>query len=98
MSDVRLDRLLGEEETFADLTIDETVGDELENLDLPRGRILTDLTRRRRGEWDNRPMPARATPRRGRLESAAVVAIPVQDLFTLSGVHVSGIGARTVAL
>ena len=40
VADVRLDRLLGEEEPLADLTVDETVRDELENLDLAGGRLL----------------------------------------------------------
>ena len=83
---------------LADLTVDEAVGYELEHLDLPRCRILTDLARRRRGEGNDRPVPAGATSRRGRLEPAAVVAVTVQDLLTLSGVHVFGIGARITPL
>ena len=40
---VRLDRLLREEESLADLAVHEAVGDELKNLDLACCRILTDL-------------------------------------------------------
>ncbi|MBM2822748.1 MAG: hypothetical protein HW413_1494 [Thermoleophilia bacterium] len=43
-------------------------------------------------------MPTRAASRRSRFESTAVVAIPVQNLLTLSGVHASGIGLNGLAL
>ena len=43
MADVRLDGLLREEEPLADLAVDETVGDELEDLDLARRRLLLEL-------------------------------------------------------
>jgi hypothetical protein len=98
VADVRLDRLFGQEESLADLAVHETVGDELEHLDLTRSRILTDLAGRRWRERDDRPTAARATPRRGRLESAAVVAVSVEDLLALSGVHVSGIGGPAAPL
>ena len=39
MADVGLHRLLGEEEPLADLSIDETVCDELKHLDLTSRRI-----------------------------------------------------------
>jgi hypothetical protein len=45
MAHVRLHGLFREEEPFADLSVDETVCDELENLDLACGGILSDLTR-----------------------------------------------------
>ena len=96
--DVRLDGLLREEETLADLSIDEAVRDELKNLDLSCRRILADLPRRRRREGDHRTATRRATPRRSSLESPAVIAVPVQDLSALSSVHVSGIGAAGVPL
>jgi hypothetical protein len=96
--DVRLDGLLREEETLADLTIDEAVRDELKNFDLSSRRILADLPRRRRRERDHCAATSRATPRRGGLESPAVIAVPVQDLSALSSVHVSGIGAVAVPL
>ena len=93
VADVRLDGLLREEEPLADLAVHEPVGDELENLDLAGGRILSDLARGRRSERDDRTAARRAAPRSGGLEPAAVVAVPVQDLSALSSVHVSGIGA-----
>ena len=43
MADVRLDGLLREEEPLADLAVDESVGDELEDLDLARRRLLLEL-------------------------------------------------------
>ena len=96
--DVGLDGLLREEETLADLPIDEAVRDELKNLDLSCRRILADLPRGRRREGDHRTATRRATPRRSSLESPAVIAVPVQDLSALSSVHVSGIGAAGVPL
>ena len=48
MSDVGFDRLLRQEEAFADLPVHEPVCDELQHLDLARGGILTDLARRGR--------------------------------------------------
>lgn len=98
VADVRLDRLLGEEEPFADLAVHEAVGDELEYLDLARCRILPDFTRRRRGEGDDRPATGRAASRSRGFEPAAVIAIPVQDLSALCSVHESGIGAARVPL
>ena len=92
MADVGLDRLLRQEEPLADLTIDESVRDELKDLDLAGCRILADLSGRRRRERDDRAAPARAAPSGGRLEAAAVVSISVEDLPTLGRVHESGIG------
>ena len=89
---MRLDRFLGEEESLADLTIDQAVRDELEDLDLARCRVLPELPRDLRREWDDGPVSAGAPTRRSRLETTAVVAITVQDLLTLSGVHDSRIG------
>jgi len=43
VTDMRLDRLFREEEALADLAVHETVADELQNLDLARRGILTDL-------------------------------------------------------
>jgi hypothetical protein len=98
MADVRLHRLLREEEPLADLAVHEAVCDELQNLDLTRGRILSDLPRRRRGERDHGAAASRAAPRRGRFEPPAVIAVPVQDLSALSSVHVFRIGRRAVPL
>jgi hypothetical protein len=98
VADVRLDRLFGQEESLADLAIHETVGDELEHLDLTRRRILSDLPGRGWRERDDRPTAARATPRRGRLEATTVVAVSVQDFPALGSVHAFRIGACTNAL
>ncbi len=92
MADVRLDGFLGQEQVLADLAIHEPVRDELKHLDLAGGRILADLTRRRRREGDNRTAPSRATPCRSSLEPAAVVSIAIEDLPTLGSVHESRIG------
>ena len=98
MADVRLHGLFREEKPFSDLSVDETVCDELEDLDLARGGILPDLTRRRGGEWNDRAAASRAAPRRSRFEATAVIAVPIQDLLPLCGVHESGIGAAQVPL
>lgn len=98
MADVRLHGLFREEEPFADLPVDQTVCDELEDLDLACGGILTDLTRRWRREWNDRAAASRAASRRSRFEATAVIAIPIQYLLPLSGVHESGIGAAHVPL
>ena len=92
VSDVGLDGLLRQEEVLADLAIDEPVCDELKNLDLTRRRVLYAFPRRGRGERDDGSMATRAPASRSRLESAAVVAVAIEDLLALGSVHVSGIG------
>lgn len=96
--DVGLDGFLGEEQPFTDLPVDEPVRDELEDLDLPRSGVGADLTRGGRTEGNDRSVSPRAPTRGSRLEAAAVIAIPVQDLLTLRGVHVCGIGAVSATL
>jgi len=98
MADVGLHGLFREEEALSDLTVDEPIRNELKNLDLPRRGILADLAGRRRRERDHGPVATGTTTRGGRLEAAAVVAIPVQDLLALSGVHASPIGVAGVTL
>ena len=49
MANMRLDRLLGEEQALADLAVHEAVGDQLEHLDLTRRRLLLELAQGRRG-------------------------------------------------
>ena len=83
---------------LTDLSIHQSVCDELKNLDFPRGGILADLAGRGRREWDDRAVPARAPAGRSRLEAAAVVTVAVEDLLTLGGVHASGIGGAAYAL
>jgi len=83
---------------LTDLSIYETVRDELKDFDLAGGGILSELASDLWREGDNGPVATGAPARRGRLEAATVVAIPVQDLLTLSGVHGWGIGAPRAAL
>ncbi len=98
MADVGLDRLLREKEAVTDLPVDETVGDELQNLDLACGGLLLELTEDGRGERDHGACAAGAPTCRGGLEPSTVVAITVQDLLPLSGIHDVGIGAAEIAL
>jgi hypothetical protein len=98
VANVRLHGLFREEEPFADLPIDETVCDKLEDLDLACRGILPDLTCGWRREWDDRAAASRAASRRSRFEATAVIAVPIQNLFPLSGVHESGIGAEHLPL
>lgn len=98
MADVRLDRLLGEEETLADLAVDETVGDELEDLDLAGGRLLLEVAQGR-GERNHLAGAVAVAPRRSRsLEAAAVVDVAAQDLLALGSVHMPGIGRLSMPL
>ena len=98
MPHVGLDRLFGEEETLTDFAIHEPVRDELQHLDLSCRRVLPELARDLRGKGDNGAVSPRTASRSGCLEPTAVIAIAVQDLLTLSGVHKRGIGASVVAL
>jgi hypothetical protein len=98
VADVGLDGLFREKEPFADLTIDEPVRDELKHFDLARRGVLADFSGRGRRERDDRSAAARATPRRSRLEAAAVISVSVEDLLALGRVHESGIGAGATAL
>ena len=95
---MRLHRLLGEEEPLADLSIDETVCDELKHLDLASRRILSDFAGRGRRERNDRAAAARAATSSSRFEPAAVVAVPIEDLLALSGVHEFRIGAAPLPL
>ena len=98
MADVRLDGLLREEESLADLAVHEAVCNQLQDLDLTRSRVLSELPRCRRCERDHGPTATRAAPRSGGFEPPAVIAVAIQDLTALSSVHVSGIGASAVPL
>ena len=95
---MRLHRLLGEEEPLADLSVDETVCDELKHLDLASRRILSDFAGRGRRERNDCAAAARAATCGSRLEPAAVVPISVEDLLALSGVHEFRIGAAPLPL
>lgn len=98
MAHVRLHRLLGEEESLADLAIHETVRHELQHLDLARSRVLADLAGRGRREGDDGAAAGGAATCSSRLEAATVVAVSVQDLPALSGVHEIRIGVPLTAL
>src|SRR5581483_9751578 len=88
---VRLHRLLAQEESLADLAVDEAVGDELEHLDLAvRGLLLVRSSGCGRKRDD---LAAATAPLRGLLlEAARVPDVTAQDLLTLGGVHDRDIG------
>ena len=94
---MRLHRLLGEEEPHADLAVHEAVGDQLEHLDLARGRLLLELLQ---GPAEGNDLGAPSAAALGhRVEAAAVVHVSGQDLFALSSVHRNrDIGLPTLAL
>ena len=92
MSDVGLDGLLRQKQALPDLTVHEAVGDELKNLALASGRFLFELAGHGTRERDDRTGSCAAAPCSRRLKAAAVVSVPVQDLFALGGVHASRIG------
>ena len=99
MPDMGLDGLFREEEPLPDLAVDEPVGHELKDFDLARGGLLLELAQDRgRGERDYGARALRVPACRSRLESAAVVAVSVQDLLTLRGVHAMPIGGLRIAL
>ena len=96
---MRLDRLLREEEPLPDLSVDETVGDELEHLDLAGGRLLLELAEHGRGEGNDRSCPTRGRAAGSRsLEAAAVIAVATEDFFAFCGVHEPSIDGRRIAL
>src|SRR4051794_17808153 len=91
VADVRLDRLLGQEQPLADLAVHEAVGDELEHLDLPHRRLLLQLPKRAL-ERDDLCGCAVPSPGRDRVEAARMAGVAVEDLFALCCVHGLGIG------
>jgi hypothetical protein len=88
VADVRLDRLLREEEALADLAVDEAVTDQLEDLDLAVRRLLLELPQGSL-ERDDVGAPATAAAASGgdRLEATRVVQVPAKDLFPFRSVH-----------
>lgn len=92
MSDVGLDGLFRQKQALPDLAVHEAVSNKLKDLALASRRLLLELAGRRTREGDDRSGPRTAAPCSSRLKAAAVVSVPVQDLFALSGVHASGIG------
>src|SRR5436305_13020367 len=94
VADVTLDRLLGEEETLADLAVHEAVRDQLKDLDLPHRRLLLELAERalERNDLGGR---AAAAPGRNRLETAGMAGVAVEKLFAPCCVHGRCIGAAS---
>jgi len=90
VANVALDRLLGEEEPDADLAVDETIGDQLQHLDLAGGRLLLQLLK---GSLERNDLRHRGVPAcRNRLEASRVLPVAGQDLVALCGVHDGAIG------
>ena len=84
---------------LADLAVHQSVGDELEDFDLTRRGLLLELPEDGgRRERDDRSRSLRIPARRSRLEPAAVIAIPVEDLLPLRGIHALRIGRLGIAL
>jgi hypothetical protein len=92
VTDVGLDRLLRQVEALPDLAVDETVCNKLEHFDLASRRFLLELAENRRIERDHGPRATRAAASRSGFEPPAVIAITVQDLLALRGVHRPDIG------
>jgi hypothetical protein len=97
MADVGLDRLLGEVERLADLTIHEAVGDKLEDLGLALGRFLLEPPHGRLERHHLATLGGRlsAAPGGGFVEAPGVIEIPGQYLFAFCSVHVESIGGGT---
>src|SRR6266545_2138596 len=90
--DVRFDRFFGEKQHLSDLTVDETLGDELKHLDLTRCRLLFEFSQRSI-EWNDLcalPRPAR----RGCVEPPRMIRVAAQDLVALDSVHGVPIGVN----
>lgn len=95
--DVRLHRFLGQEEPLTDLAVHESVGNELQHLDLPHGRLLLELPKRAL-KRNHVGSAGTTTPRRNLLEAARVRQITAEDLLALSSVHGPSIGAANEPL
>jgi hypothetical protein len=88
MTDVRLDRLLREEKTGADLAVHEAVGDELKHFELAACGLLLDT--KRRTEWNDLAAGCAGSPLGNLLETSRVVDITTQDFPSFSSVHGPG--------
>ena len=92
VSYVGLHSLFRQEEAVADLPIDEALRNQLEDFDLTGGRLLLELLEGSR-EGNDLASTTRRTPLRNRLEAPRMVHVTTEDLFALSSVHESPIGA-----
>lgn len=73
----------------ADLAVGESLGDQLQHLELTARRILLwPLKRRQQRESGGYDIPARTTSSQF-VEAAGMVGVAVQNLFALDGVHTS---------
>src|SRR3954453_9216686 len=96
VANVRLDRLLREEEALADLAVHEAVRDQLKDLDLAPRPLLLELAERpvERDHLGGARLPARGDI----FEATRGLRIPGQNLFALCGVHGPSIGLGEVPL
>jgi hypothetical protein len=85
MSHVTFHRFFREEETVADLAVDEALRDQLEHFDLASRRLLLELPEGS-GERDDLGV-ALAPPRGHCVKPTRVVDIAGQDLFALCSIH-----------
>lgn len=92
-----LHRLFREEKAVPDLTVDEPLRDQLEDFDLPCGRLLLQLLEGSR-EGNDLARTARRPPLSDGLESPRVVHVATEDLFALSSVHDPRIGSLWTTL
>jgi hypothetical protein len=83
---MRFHRFLGQEQSLADLAIHESVGDELQHLDLAHGGLLLELA-----QWalqrDHVRTACPSALRGDLLEPSRVGQITAEDLLALSSVH-----------
>jgi hypothetical protein len=86
-----LHSLFRKEEAVADLPVDKPLRDQLEDFDLPGGRLLLELLERSR-KGDDLTGTTRRPPLGDSLEAPGVVHVARQDLFALSSVHDPRIG------
>jgi hypothetical protein len=94
---VGLDRLFREEEALADFPIDEALRDQLEDFDLPGGRLLLELLERS-CERDDLAGAGRGPPLGDGFEAPRMVHVSRQDLFPLCSVHEPDIGGTWTRL
>ena len=91
VSHMGLHRLFREEEAVADLPVYEALGDQLEDFELPGGRLLLELLEGSRKRDDFSGATGRS-PLRNCFEAPGVVHVATEDVFSLSSVHSSRIG------